>query len=234
MSNAVAFPREWFNSVTNFVKANYLIGNNPTIKISEVLVDGKYQFTDKQSNFSKLIVDNYNTSAFREWMSSLTGYVDLSKMRILTGSWPQLWGSYGLNNNVKGLLNLDIDGGIEGCINGNANLEIVTIKNVKYAVSNALKGPKIKTIKIGSTSYIQYGILSPVCPELTTFEIGSIYPNNYSMANCPKWEYGSIMKFINNLPTITTTYTLTLGSTNLAKLTDEDKKIATDKGWTLA
>jgi hypothetical protein len=31
-----------------------------------------------------------------------------------------------------------------------------------------------------------------------------------------------------------TTYTLTLGSTNLAKLTDAEKAIATEKGWTLA
>jgi hypothetical protein len=31
----------------------------------------------------------------------------------------------------------------------------------------------------------------------------------------------------------TTTKTLTLGSTNLAKLTDEEKAIATNKGWTL-
>jgi hypothetical protein len=31
-----------------------------------------------------------------------------------------------------------------------------------------------------------------------------------------------------------TTYTLTLGSTNLAKLTDAEKAIATQKGWTLA
>ena len=30
------------------------------------------------------------------------------------------------------------------------------------------------------------------------------------------------------------TYTLTLGTTNLAKLTDEQKAIATEKGWTLA
>lgn len=34
--------------------------------------------------------------------------------------------------------------------------------------------------------------------------------------------------------TPTTTYTLTLGSTNLAKLTDEQKAIATQKGWSLA
>ena len=44
----------------------------------------------------------------------------------------------------------------------------------------------------------------------------------------------SIVKVLNNLQSITTTQTLTLGSTLLAKLTDEDKKIATDKGWTLA
>ena len=31
----------------------------------------------------------------------------------------------------------------------------------------------------------------------------------------------------------TNTYTLTLGTTNLAKLTEEEQAIATDKGWTL-
>ena len=34
--------------------------------------------------------------------------------------------------------------------------------------------------------------------------------------------------------TVTSTKTLYLGSTNLSKLTDEDKAIATNKGWTLA
>ena len=43
-----------------------------------------------------------------------------------------------------------------------------------------------------------------------------------------------IVKLFNKLETITSTQTITLGSTLLAKLTDEDKKIATDKGWTLA
>ena len=42
------------------------------------------------------------------------------------------------------------------------------------------------------------------------------------------------MVVINGLQTVTETQTLTLGSTNLAKLTDAEKKIATDKGWTLA
>ena len=46
--------------------------------------------------------------------------------------------------------------------------------------------------------------------------------------------HDSLMVVINGLQTVTSKQTLTLGSTNLAKLTDEEKKIATDKGWTLA
>ena len=46
--------------------------------------------------------------------------------------------------------------------------------------------------------------------------------------------HDSLMSIINNLATVTTTQTLTLGSTNLAKLSSEEKAIATNKGWTLA
>ena len=43
----------------------------------------------------------------------------------------------------------------------------------------------------------------------------------------------SLMSVINNLMTVTTTQKLTIGATNLAKLTDEQKAIAINKGWTL-
>lgn len=41
----------------------------------------------------------------------------------------------------------------------------------------------------------------------------------------------SILNIFNALPTITTTQTLTIGATNIAKLTSEQLQIATDKGW---
>lgn len=44
----------------------------------------------------------------------------------------------------------------------------------------------------------------------------------------------ALLVILNNLSTVTSTRTLTMGSTLLAKLTDEDKTIATNKGWTLA
>lgn len=48
------------------------------------------------------------------------------------------------------------------------------------------------------------------------------------------FERADLVTILNNLKTVTTTKTLTMGATNLAKLTDEDKLIATNKGWTLA
>ena len=48
------------------------------------------------------------------------------------------------------------------------------------------------------------------------------------------FEREDLVLILNNLKTVTTTKTLRMGATNLAKLTDSDKAIATDKGWTLA
>ena len=49
-----------------------------------------------------------------------------------------------------------------------------------------------------------------------------------------KFEREDLLIILNNLKTVTSSKTLTMGATNLAKLTDEDKAIATNKGWTLA
>ena len=48
------------------------------------------------------------------------------------------------------------------------------------------------------------------------------------------FEEADLVEIISNLDPVSTTQTLTMGATNLAKLTDEEKKVATDKGWVLA
>ena len=55
-----------------------------------------------------------------------------------------------------------------------------------------------------------------------------------SLSASTKLTHDSLMVVINGLQTVTTAQKLTLGTANLAKLTDEEKKVATDKGWTLA
>lgn len=54
-----------------------------------------------------------------------------------------------------------------------------------------------------------------------------------TLSACTKLTHDSLMNVINNLGTPTTSQTLTLGATNLAKLTDEEIEIAVNKGWTL-
>ena len=68
---------------------------------------------------------------------------------------------------------------------------------------------------------------------------GVIGKNNFNVSYCTKLTHDSLMSIINCLKdysadTSGTKWVCTLGTTNLAKLTDAEKAIATQKGWTLA
>ena len=64
--------------------------------------------------------------------------------------------------------------------------------------------------------------------------------DNYGLAKCPNLTYQSVMNVINNLYDFrangdtTTTRTLKLNANSLALLSDDDKAIATAKGWVLS
>lgn len=60
------------------------------------------------------------------------------------------------------------------------------------------------------------------------------FKTSVDFSACTKLSTDSLRNIIRGLQTVTTAKTLTLGATNLAKLTNGDKKAATDKGWTLA
>lgn len=57
---------------------------------------------------------------------------------------------------------------------------------------------------------------------------------SFDISASTKFTESALVEILNNLATVTSTKTLTMRSTNLAKLTDEEKAIATNKGWTLA
>ena len=59
--------------------------------------------------------------------------------------------------------------------------------------------------------------------------------DNLQLNKCPKLTKESLLNVFNDAADVTASpKTLTLGSTNLNKLTDDEKAIATNKGWTLA
>ncbi len=56
----------------------------------------------------------------------------------------------------------------------------------------------------------------------------------FDISASTQFDRTDLVTILNNLATVTSSTTLTMGSTNLAKLTATDKAIATNKGWTLA
>lgn len=79
-----------------------------------------------------------------------------------------------------------------------------------------------------------FGILTN-CESLTTLGGFTGLKVNLTLSYCPNLTHDSLMNVINEAADVTASpKTLTLGSTNLAKLTDDEKAIATNKGWVLA
>ena len=71
------------------------------------------------------------------------------------------------------------------------------------------------------------------CSSLTTLGGFGAIKESFSLSDSPKLTVESIMNVVNQAATVTGK-TMTFGSTNLAKLTDAQKSVATSKGWTLA
>lgn len=83
------------------------------------------------------------------------------------------------------------------------------------------------------TGYFFGGIGSIANPNLTTFKCHGIQSYNLNVSYYNNLSKESLLNIIDCLCETTTTLTLTLGSTNLAKLTSEEISIATNKGWTV-
>ena len=71
------------------------------------------------------------------------------------------------------------------------------------------------------------------CTSLTTLGGFGAIKESISLSSSPNLTVDSLMNVITQASTVTGK-TMTLGSTNLAKLSDEQKAVATSKGWTLA
>ena len=69
------------------------------------------------------------------------------------------------------------------------------------------------------------------CPELVNFKAPKNISVNIAIDSSTKLSHDSLMSVINNLATVTETKTFSLTKAIFAKLSEEDKAIATNKGW---
>ena len=105
------------------------------------------------------------------------------------------------------------------------------VTNMLYMFNNCLiltSVPSFDTSKVTSMSS-----MFSACSKLKTIHMINIGAN-LDISSSTLFTREALLEIIGNLKTLTSTKTLTMGATNLAKLTEEDKAIATNKGWTLA
>lgn len=115
-----------------------------------------------------------------------------------------------------------------------------TVKGLNFdgMFGMCMKAKTIEGIDLSSATSVQ--LMFDLCSELENITFnGNIKITGLDLSLCTKLTHESLMSAINALYDWASegganTYTLKLGSTNLAKLTDAEKAIATQKGWTLA
>ena len=104
---------------------------------------------------------------------------------------------------------------------------VTSMNRMFYACSKLTAIPALDTSNVTSMNDMFYA-----CSSLTEIHMTNI-GENLGISASTKFTREALLEIIGNLRAVTSAKTLTMGATNLAKLTDEDKKIATDKGWTL-
>ena len=109
-------------------------------------------------------------------------------------------------------------------------LDTSKVVNLSHMFSNCSSLTTIPQLDTSKTT--MYGMFSQ-CSNLKSILMTGMKVN-FDISASTKFETSDLVTILNNLATVTSTKTLTMGATNLAKLTDEEKAIATNKGWTLA
>lgn len=120
-----------------------------------------------------------------------------------------------------------------------ANIEILPDLDCSNATAvsfyYAYKLREVGTIKVRDDGQVSWNFEGATQIEIIT--IDGPLGKSFNVSYCKKLTHDSLMSFVNALMDYSgsgTTYTMTMGTTNLAKLTDGEKAIATQKGWTLA
>ena len=108
--------------------------------------------------------------------------------------------------------------------------KVTNMQYMFYNCSNLTTIPQLDTSNV--TDAINMYSMFDFCSSLEEIHMTGMKVS-FNISASTKFTREALVEILNNLTTVTTTQTLAMGSTNLAKLTDEDKLIATNKGWTL-
>ena len=113
------------------------------------------------------------------------------------------------------------------------SLNTKKVTNMREMVYGCKELKSIGLLDLSNVTNVSYMFYD--CVNLTTLDGFTGLKISLDFSSSPLLTHNSLMNVINEAADVTAApKTLTLGATNLTKLTDEEKAIATSKGWTLA
>ena len=125
------------------------------------------------------------------------------------------------------------------CYNCKAITELpqFDLSNVRNAANFAARCISLVSIPVLNLSSVTTTVGFSGCSKLTNLGGFTGMKNNIYLGDSPLLTHDSLLNVINEAADVTGarpgSKLITFGATNLAKLTDEEKAIATSKGWTL-
>lgn len=186
-------------------------------KLNNLFQDIANSIREKSGTSDKIKPINFPTSIRNipsSDKSSLKNYLDIKK------SCYELFSQYSLAT----ILTDDI---LKKLINYDDTSNVTDMGYMFDSCSSLTTIPQLDTSNVTNMGHMFYS-----CSSLT--EINMINIGTSLNISATALEHDALVKLIGNLKAVTTTETLTMGSTKLALLSDEEKKVATDKGWVLA
>ena len=191
--------------------------------------------TDMSSMFyaceslTSLDVSNFDTAKVTDMSSMFYACYDLIELNLSSFDTSAVTKMGDMFYNCAALTSLDVS---------SFNTSKVTDMSSMFSGCTSLTSLDLSNFdasKVTSSTNLRiFGTTANNMPQLTDFKAPKNMGANLDFSPCPNLTHDSLMSIINNLAKVTSTKKLVLGSTNLAKLSDEDKAIATNRGWTLS
>ena len=170
---------------------------------------------------TSLDVSNWDTSSVINMQYMFISCTQLTSLDVSNWDTSNVTNMRGLFYNCRSLISLDL-----------SNWNTSNVTNMGYMFISCIQLTSLDVSNFNTSKITDMGGFITNASVLQNF-ISCVIPVSFG-ASGTALTHDSLMSIINNLATVTTTQTLTLGSTNLAKLSSEEKAIATNKGWTLA
>ena len=234
----------WYNQITisdangntlgSYIAPFTEIVSNPTDSIT-IKADG-YTF-DGKPTISKVVVNmpeipddrpllfEWTPAGGRMYAITLTGNKDIPSdvSKIYAGDYLDILGVKGDSTPIQNFIKYD---------NSRTN-EITDYSWAWYACIHLTTLPQLDLSNVTTFDQSWYN-----CTSLTTLGGFGAVKESISLSDSPNLTVDSIMNVLNQAADLNelgiTGKTMKFGSTNLAKLTDEQKAVATNKGWTLS